>query len=700
MSTSGATTAPMANARVYCEPFVYTSMATKFSSSGGYRMVASGEKLSRQASDAVNDMSQRMVLLTQAVDPSHELFAYFTTGGALPLVVFLRCTANLDWQGRPGGFCSALAFRRDELAQLPGASPHALDIGALPFLTQDQIVSFLKSAGDQGRDGLVLKGLQLKPAVPGYFRPGDRAHLAANLPQYLGLARRFEGDEILHVRKDEDTWRTLRLVSLLLPAAHRADTSAMLGARRGLERVGRVQIWLEGAPGAANPTSLLSKAADAGDPAFMAYLAEALNNPAVSDEQIIALLTPDPSIESVKEFWADVRQGQHRQELARSRSLKGRPAAETAATLASLIRRGPDRAAFVAERFEAWRGEPELLAGVLQAMRVSHADAYKLAVAAMGEAVAADPAGQLRAVLAQTSVWRTPVLRDFWLAAWAEVAMPLPDEELLGRVLALDDASARAWLERWVPHYPAFFLAVKAFRGSALWPTLSTETRRALYRACLEAADAELRQLAVKNAALNEFIAPSELELLDPAAFGDARGFVHRFEQRHSPMETFALWQAAAALPGYDAVAKMALWGAIDVLPKLTPEARLAVLRVARDDPQRGPTSLHYRASQMLEKLRFEDAAAFEAAAREFTGAEPAPAPPHQPAPPAPAWAEGMASPPRARRSKAPLIIGLAAVLVLGGGIGAFLALRPKPAPAADRFVAERELEGYKGRPN
>ena len=310
MSTDVANHEGRGQAQIHCEPFVYTSMATRFGT--GYHLVARGEKLSRNAPEDVQEMVEFMVSLAQAADAESPILAYFSTTGPAPLSVVVKCSANFDWQGRPGGFCSGLAFHRDELAKLPGRCVHAFDLPALPFLTQEQLEGHLRMLGADVRDCLYLKGGAIAARL-NYAQSGDRSFLLAHLPSVVIAARRLAAGDSLNARDNNEAWRSLRLVNLLFPPDRRAGLSFISGTRRSTKNAARVLLWAGSAfenmrhePALLVPNSEKLKGVE---PALVSYLASAVARDNIGSAELDQLFNSIKGSGPLADFWRDLPDG-------------------------------------------------------------------------------------------------------------------------------------------------------------------------------------------------------------------------------------------------------------------------------------------------------------------------------------------------------------------------------------------------------
>lgn len=503
-------------AKVYCEPFVYTSMATSFGT--GYHLVARGEKLSRYTGD-VQDMVERMVILAQAANASSEIFANFSTRGSNPLVVMVKCTGNRDWQGRPGGFCSGLAFRREEMGAFRAGNMFSLEQPSLPFLTQGQVTEFLKETGSQAREAIFLKGLNLKETAT-YLRPGDLEFLIRNLHRLLSLARLIEAGESVQALYDDEAITSLRLVALLLSRSLREQLSVVFGSRRGLEHVGQIQLFRSNGDASASQKNPLlvdrTSLNRTSDSAFEAYLLRKISVEGYAEGRIMELLSSEDNVTSLDEYYGQVMSEERRQKDALRPTLSGISTNDVVASVVAVARRQSDPRVFFQERYEAWRAEPELLGYCLAQLQAAQKEVYATFVAAIRDTVSGDSSQQLRALIAQPKVLATAPLRAFWMEIWAAVPMPTPDEAMISRLSDLDTNSRRELLEIWVPQQTAAFVRSQRFlQSSKTMEDLSPAARRQMYNVCLGDGDPKLRAAIVQIPALYEFVEAKDLEMLD-----------------------------------------------------------------------------------------------------------------------------------------------------------------------------------------
>lgn len=683
----------MSATQIYCEPFVYGSLQTKFGT--GYHLLARGKKLGHEG-EVLKDLLDIMLNLAQAGERAGGLLTYQTLGGPDGLGMLLKCTPHHDWAGRPGVFCSALVMRLRDVAELPGASVLALDIPSLPFLSPDQVKRFIADVGDKSRSALQLEGINLK-ANPAFLRDGDRAQLVAQLPVWVRAARTLAvSGQTLHTSGQSDHWRQLRLTNLCTPAAQRPALTFALDLRSGVSVNARL-VWWAGTP----DSGLLNRGlplidespASREDAPALTYLRGRLEDTALPDGELVERLSPPQvAAKDPAAYWAAVEERERKLSLAEAPTLGAASAEDMAAALADYIRRSPERATSqLPARFAGWfQAENAALTDLLRSARSARDQILWPALVAAARTLLAspDPVFKLPALCTQDTVVRVREMSRLFAEAAAGQRLAPPD---IDAVLGLRPDAAVAWLEILLPRQVGVFLSDEAFRTglqSGRW-TLSAEAWALLLQACLQGDDAQNRKLVLEAPGLRAALEPAQL-----TAFGAG-------ELTEIAPRLVAAWntQGAAALwAGYTAtrekhvpVATLCIEALANLLGDLDEPARLEVIVRVREWSAEN-SLLRARAAQSISRIR--DPRAAQAARRALDGSG-APPPPASSAS-AEVMSDALGRGSRKRGSAGPKKAAwaiAAAVVVAAAAAGGWFYFAGRGALPANGELADHELE-------
>ena len=203
------------------EPFVFTSLSSHFGT--GWHIVVQGRRtLSGKDLDTFDGQVRQLTANAVAAENAQGYFPIGSWG------VLYRLATMRDWQGRPGVYCSALAFPQDALLanEGPGAVAH-VPHARWPYVSHEQAVELDRRMGGQFERAILLKAKEVQVPVR-LLHPDDGAWMKEHLSVVMAVVESIDQGMMVLVDPAFDGKSLLRCVLTLLPRTARPKLTYLL----------------------------------------------------------------------------------------------------------------------------------------------------------------------------------------------------------------------------------------------------------------------------------------------------------------------------------------------------------------------------------------------------------------------------------------------------------------------------------------